>query len=548
MPIWRSALRAPLSPGSPPGVVSSPFSPDARPDETRHGWHPEIRLLLLAPRRRVAARPARLPRHLAAQDGLDLARGQLPPPSPPLRPGHQGGQVFQLLLQLARPRLVPRPLPRRPGRRQGRGVAVLLHPAARADPPRPRAAARREVGLPACATRSPAPGRTPGTTSATARRSSRTARLDFDDVPESLWREAFRHEWLLASGDYLGQLRRWLEVFPREQILVGFYESIAAEPADLLRRVFGFLGVDPTLGPRLVPAARAHPAGPRQAAAPRAPRRLARPVARRARVGRIRQGRFSLDPPPAWTTSSRRPRAGRRVRRRSTPGRCGGCAARRRTSPARTAGSSRTTAASRSSTTAAACWRSTAPSRRRASTTRRRWSGTTARATASPPPRCPRCGRPSISTCSAGGRPPPRGRGADGPRGGGGRDATGPLAERVRGPRGGRPGPHRGPRAEPVRGGAVGATPRGAGDPPPPLASRRGPARARRLAADSRRGSARRMGRGRSSRNRRFLPRVGIPGGMPGGRRTGVRPFVSTAISPRENAASMQWPARANSA
>ena len=71
--------------------------------------------------------------------------------------------------------------------------------------------------------------------------------LDFDDVPESLWREAFRHEWLLASGDYLGQLRRWLEVFPREQILVGFYESIAAEPAELLRRVFGFLGVDATL-------------------------------------------------------------------------------------------------------------------------------------------------------------------------------------------------------------------------------------------------------------------------------------------------------------
>ena len=43
---------------------------------------------------------------------------------------------------------------------------------------------------------------------------------DFDDVPESIWHEAFRHEWSLASGDYLGQLRRWREVFPREQFFV----------------------------------------------------------------------------------------------------------------------------------------------------------------------------------------------------------------------------------------------------------------------------------------------------------------------------------------
>jgi Sulfotransferase domain len=70
---------------------------------------------------------------------------------------------------------------------------------------------------------------------------------DFDGVPESHWREAFRHEWILASGDYLSQLRRWLEVFPQEQLLVGFYESIAAQPAELLRRIFGFLGVDPAL-------------------------------------------------------------------------------------------------------------------------------------------------------------------------------------------------------------------------------------------------------------------------------------------------------------
>ena len=59
------------------------------------------------------------------------------------------------------------------------------------------------------------------------------------------WRENFVHEWPLASGDYLGQLRRWLSVFPREQIYVDFYESVAHDPHKLLRNVFAFLGVTP---------------------------------------------------------------------------------------------------------------------------------------------------------------------------------------------------------------------------------------------------------------------------------------------------------------
>jgi hypothetical protein len=68
---------------------------------------------------------------------------------------------------------------------------------------------------------------------------------EFDAVPESLWRENFIHEWPLANGDYLGQLRRWLSVFPREQIYVDFYESVAHDPDRLLRNVFAFLGVAP---------------------------------------------------------------------------------------------------------------------------------------------------------------------------------------------------------------------------------------------------------------------------------------------------------------
>ncbi len=65
---------------------------------------------------------------------------------------------------------------------------------------------------------------------------------DLDAVRAEEWRANFRHPWPLLSGDYLGQLRRWLAVFPREQIFVDCYERIATDPAGLLRAVLDFLG------------------------------------------------------------------------------------------------------------------------------------------------------------------------------------------------------------------------------------------------------------------------------------------------------------------
>lgn len=67
---------------------------------------------------------------------------------------------------------------------------------------------------------------------------------DIESVPDERWRESFRHPWLLGSGDYLGQLQRWLSVFPREQIYVDLYERIVTEPRALLQRMLSFLGVD----------------------------------------------------------------------------------------------------------------------------------------------------------------------------------------------------------------------------------------------------------------------------------------------------------------
>ncbi|MFM7149459.1 MAG: sulfotransferase domain-containing protein [Gemmataceae bacterium] len=69
----------------------------------------------------------------------------------------------------------------------------------------------------------------------------------FDEVTSEEWAANFRDPWPLASGDYLSHLRRWLSVFPREQVFVDFYEEIHRDPEGILRRLFQFLGVDADL-------------------------------------------------------------------------------------------------------------------------------------------------------------------------------------------------------------------------------------------------------------------------------------------------------------
>jgi hypothetical protein len=64
-----------------------------------------------------------------------------------------------------------------------------------------------------------------------------------ETVPDSEWRENFRHPWPFASGDYQGQLRRWFSVFPRPQIYVDLYERIQTDPVGLLSRIMDFLDV-----------------------------------------------------------------------------------------------------------------------------------------------------------------------------------------------------------------------------------------------------------------------------------------------------------------
>ena len=55
----------------------------------------------------------------------------------------------------------------------------------------------------------------------------------------------YRHYSYIARGFYDEQLKRWLQYYPREQILLLKSEDLFANPAPVVWQVFRFLGVDP---------------------------------------------------------------------------------------------------------------------------------------------------------------------------------------------------------------------------------------------------------------------------------------------------------------
>jgi hypothetical protein len=73
---------------------------------------------------------------------------------------------------------------------------------------------------------------------------------DAADAPRSI-EEAVRdhREFLLGPARYATHLARWLEYFPREQLLVLRYDDILESPEAVLHKVFAFLEVDPDFQP-----------------------------------------------------------------------------------------------------------------------------------------------------------------------------------------------------------------------------------------------------------------------------------------------------------
>jgi hypothetical protein len=129
-------------------------------------------------------------------------------------------------------------------------------------------------------------------------------RPDFAGVPDEMWQENFAHDWPLASGDYLGQLRRWLSVFPREQMYVGFFETIAADPSRLLRDVVAFLGVDTKVDLAAFPVQERILAGVPGELSATLHGSLHRLLHARTReLTAFLKDRFDLEAPPEWQTT-----------------------------------------------------------------------------------------------------------------------------------------------------------------------------------------------------------------------------------------------------
>jgi hypothetical protein len=125
--------------------------------------------------------------------------------------------------------------------------------------------------------------------------------VPFALVPDKLWQENFRHDWPLASGDYLGQLRRWLTVFPHEQVYAGFYESITSAPKRLLQEIFAFLSVDADADLAGFPVQVRILEGERGQLSPTLHSSLHRLLhTRTVELVSFLKDRFDLDPPSEW--------------------------------------------------------------------------------------------------------------------------------------------------------------------------------------------------------------------------------------------------------
>lgn len=65
----------------------------------------------------------------------------------------------------------------------------------------------------------------------------------YEEVKESFFIRQFNMRGNVIRGDYVGTIRRWLSVFPREQLLILRFEEIARSPKEFLRQVCEHVGI-----------------------------------------------------------------------------------------------------------------------------------------------------------------------------------------------------------------------------------------------------------------------------------------------------------------
>jgi hypothetical protein len=64
-----------------------------------------------------------------------------------------------------------------------------------------------------------------------------------EQVTDAQFFAHFEGQHSRSRGDYAAILDRWLSIFPRKQLFIGFFEQISESPRQLLSDVFDFLGV-----------------------------------------------------------------------------------------------------------------------------------------------------------------------------------------------------------------------------------------------------------------------------------------------------------------
>jgi Sulfotransferase domain len=129
-------------------------------------------------------------------------------------------------------------------------------------------------------------------------------RVTIDEVTDEDWIVNLDDEWNRLSGDYLGQLQRWLSVFPREQVYLGFFEDLVSSPRKLLRHVLEFLDLDPNFADSPAVTTDAVNVGSPKTASPRLLRHLRGLYAgRTAELAAYLDREFQIRVPAAWEHS-----------------------------------------------------------------------------------------------------------------------------------------------------------------------------------------------------------------------------------------------------
>ena len=62
-------------------------------------------------------------------------------------------------------------------------------------------------------------------------------------VPIEEFRRMLNDPWMYRNSDYLKIIDTWYSVFPKEQILLMFYDELSANPQQYLTKIFDHIGV-----------------------------------------------------------------------------------------------------------------------------------------------------------------------------------------------------------------------------------------------------------------------------------------------------------------